>query len=127
MNEVVWDVRKKFAYLESDSMNKIEAILKESGHHILREAYYVFPNGAVTRVYILAESHFVYHTWPETDMIYFDLFSCKNGGRKEFLDIVEKITNAIGEDGEIVRISFFERFNEGSIRPDISVSKGNPR
>jgi S-adenosylmethionine decarboxylase len=36
----------------------------------------VFPNGAVTLVLILAESHLSIHTWPEEGLIALDLFSC---------------------------------------------------
>jgi S-adenosylmethionine decarboxylase len=35
-----------------------------------------FPNGAVTLVLILAESHLSLHTWPEESLIAIDLFSC---------------------------------------------------
>jgi len=36
----------------------------------------VFPNGAITLVLILAESHLSIHTWPEESLVAIDLFSC---------------------------------------------------
>jgi hypothetical protein len=36
----------------------------------------VVPNGAITLVLILAESHLSIHTWPEEDLVAVDLFSC---------------------------------------------------
>jgi S-adenosylmethionine decarboxylase len=36
----------------------------------------IFPNGAITLVLILAESHLSIHTWPEESLIAIDLFSC---------------------------------------------------
>ena len=36
----------------------------------------MFPNGAITLVLILAESHLSIHTWPEENLIAVDLFSC---------------------------------------------------
>jgi S-adenosylmethionine decarboxylase len=36
----------------------------------------IFPNGAITLVLILAESHLSIHTWPEENLIAIDLFSC---------------------------------------------------
>jgi S-adenosylmethionine decarboxylase len=36
----------------------------------------VFPNGAITLVLILAESHLSIHTWPEENLVAIDLFSC---------------------------------------------------
>ncbi|HZC39268.1 MAG TPA: S-adenosylmethionine decarboxylase, partial [Streptosporangiaceae bacterium] len=40
------------------------------------DSHHVFPNGAVTLVLILAESHLAIHTWPEEHLIAVDLFSC---------------------------------------------------
>ncbi len=48
-----------------------------AGHgHVLDTSHVIFPNGAVTLVLILAESHLSIHTWPEENLIAIDLFSC---------------------------------------------------
>jgi len=44
--------------------------------HVLDTSHVVFPNGAITLVLILAESHLSIHTWPEEQLIAIDLFSC---------------------------------------------------
>ena len=44
--------------------------------HVLHTSHVVFPNGAITLVLILAESHLSIHTWPEEDLVAVDLFSC---------------------------------------------------
>jgi len=46
------------------------------GGHVLDTSHVTFPNGAVTLVLILAESHLAIHTWPEDNLIAIDLFSC---------------------------------------------------
>ena len=46
------------------------------GGHVLDTSHVMFPNGAVTLVLILAESHLAIHTWPEENLIAVDLFSC---------------------------------------------------
>ncbi len=46
------------------------------GGHVLDASHVTFPNGAVTLVLILAESHLAIHTWPEDNLIAIDLFSC---------------------------------------------------
>jgi S-adenosylmethionine decarboxylase len=47
------------------------------GHgHVLDTSHVIFPNGAITLVLILAESHLSIHTWPEENLIAIDLFSC---------------------------------------------------
>jgi len=48
-----------------------------AGHgHVLDTTHVIFPNGAITLVLILAESHLSIHTWPEEGLIAIDLFSC---------------------------------------------------
>jgi S-adenosylmethionine decarboxylase len=46
------------------------------GGHVLDASHVIFPNGAITLVLILAESHLSIHTWPEENLIAVDLFSC---------------------------------------------------
>jgi S-adenosylmethionine decarboxylase len=44
--------------------------------HVLGASNVVFPNGAITLVLILAESHLSIHTWPEESLVAIDLFTC---------------------------------------------------
>jgi S-adenosylmethionine decarboxylase len=53
----------------------VGAVRAGSGH-VLDISHVVFPNGAITLVLILAESHLSIHTWPEERLIAIDLFSC---------------------------------------------------
>ena len=46
------------------------------GGHVIDEARVAFPNGAITLVLVLAESHLSIHTWPEDGLVAIDLFSC---------------------------------------------------
>src|SRR6516164_11326576 len=50
--------------------------VRAGGGHVLDTSHVTFPNGAVTLVLILAESHLAIHTWPEDNLIAIDLFSC---------------------------------------------------
>jgi S-adenosylmethionine decarboxylase len=53
----------------------VAAVTAGSGH-VLDTSHVIFPNGAITLVLILAESHLSVHTWPEESMVAIDLFSC---------------------------------------------------
>lgn len=46
------------------------------GAQVLGESSAVFPNGAVTAVLLLSQSHLSVHTWPEYKMANFDLLTC---------------------------------------------------
>jgi S-adenosylmethionine decarboxylase len=50
--------------------------VRSGGGHVLEASHVLFPNGAITLVLILAESHLSIHTWPEESLIAIDLFSC---------------------------------------------------
>lgn len=52
------------------------AAVEAGGGHVLSTADVVFPNGAITLVLVLAESHLSVHTWPEEGLVAIDLFSC---------------------------------------------------
>ena len=52
------------------------AAVEAGSGHVLDASQVIFPNGAITLVLILAESHLSIHTWPEESMVAIDLFSC---------------------------------------------------
>jgi S-adenosylmethionine decarboxylase len=67
---------------------------------VLDESVVVFPNGAVTLVLVLAESHLSIHTWPEELLLAADLFTCGaiDGGR-----VIASLTAELGLTGVVVR------------------------
>jgi len=52
------------------------AAVRAGDGNVLGSSHVVFPNGAVTLVLILAESHLAIHTWPEENLVAIDLFTC---------------------------------------------------
>ena len=49
----------------------------EAGHAVvLGSSSHHFPNGAVTAVLVLSQSHLSVHTWPEHGSANFDLLTC---------------------------------------------------
>lgn len=48
---------------------------RAGGASVLGEEFYIFPNGAVTGVLVLAQSHLSIHTWPEFALANIDLLS----------------------------------------------------
>lgn len=63
------------------------------GGHVLDQTAVVFPNGAVTLVLVLAESHLSVHTWPEEHLVAVDLFSC---GAIDGQVVVEEMVRLLG-------------------------------
>jgi S-adenosylmethionine decarboxylase len=68
--------------------------------HVLGTSHVVFPNGAITLVLILAESHLSIHTWPEEDLVAVDLFSC---GAIDADRVISELTGLLRLDRVSVR------------------------
>ena len=54
----------------------LHAAADAGGATVVGEEFYAFPNGAVTGVLLLAQSHLSVHTWPELGLANVDLLSC---------------------------------------------------
>jgi S-adenosylmethionine decarboxylase len=80
------------------------AAVRAGGGHVLANSHVVFPNGAITLVLILAESHLSIHTWPEESLIAIDLFSC---GAIDSQRVLDQLADALGL--EQVRATEVER------------------
>lgn len=55
---------------------KCDYILTEAGFHILGENTHYFQPQGYTKLYLLSESHFAIHTFPEKGKTYIELSSC---------------------------------------------------
>jgi len=66
--------------------------VESGGGHVLDASHVIFPNGAITLVLILAESHLSIHTWPEENLIAIDLFSC---GAIDGQRVIEELTGGL--------------------------------
>jgi S-adenosylmethionine decarboxylase len=72
-----------------------------AGHgHVLSTSHVTFPNGAITLILILAESHLSIHTWPEEDLVAIDLFSC---GAIDAGRVIGELVRQLGLDRVSVR------------------------
>jgi S-adenosylmethionine decarboxylase len=88
-----------------DVLTRLAVAAVESGNgHVLETSHVVFPNGAVTLVLILAESHLSIHTWPEENLIAIDLFSC---GAIDGQRVLNELTRALHLDN--VNVTEVER------------------
>lgn len=70
------------------------AALERAGATIVEVLSHGFPGAGMTCVLILAESHAVLHTWPETGTVNIDVFSCTT--RLRSLAAIDDIARALG-------------------------------
>ena len=65
--------------------------VKAAGATLLHIHLHTFtPNGGVSGVAVLAESHISVHTWPERGYAAFDVFMCGNAEPKKALKVLEQ-------------------------------------
>jgi S-adenosylmethionine decarboxylase proenzyme len=68
--------------------------LECAGATVVQAVSHNFPGAGLTCVLILAESHAVLHTWPETGTVNIDIFSCTT--RLRSLDAVNDLSRSLG-------------------------------
>lgn len=65
-----------------------------AGATVVQQSRQVFPGGGMTCVLILAESHAVLHSWPETATVNIDIFSCSP--RLKSLAAIDALRRLVG-------------------------------
>lgn len=67
---------------------RYKAMLKESGFDIKKECYEFFHPRGFTALFLLSESHFAIHTFPEENKTYLELSSCIDKPYNEFMRLI---------------------------------------
>lgn len=69
--------------------------------NIVGEKFHVFGNPkGITYCFILSQSHFIVHTWPEAQKILLDIFTCDNEKNSE--DCIKTLAHQL--NGKVVYI-----------------------
>ncbi len=77
-----------------DDLTKVEAALRKAvavaGATLLHiHLHHFTPNGGVSGVAVLAESHISVHTWPERNFAAFDIFMCGDAEPEKAIAVLE--------------------------------------
>ncbi|WP_154222811.1 adenosylmethionine decarboxylase [Marinicella rhabdoformis] len=78
-----------------DELAHMEAAMREavkqSGATLLHiHLHHFTPNGGISGVAVLAESHISVHTWPEKNFAAFDVFMCGDAKPEKAIKVLEK-------------------------------------
>lgn len=68
--------------------------LERAGATVVEAVSHNFPGAGLTCVLILAESHAVLHTWPESGTVHLDIFSCSS--RLKSLNAINEVGRSFG-------------------------------
>ena len=77
------------------------AALQSAGATVVQALSHNFPGAGLTCVLILAESHAILHTWPETGTVNIDIFSCST--RLKSLAAIDELRRSFGAADVSVR------------------------
>lgn len=83
----------------SDFIDLCELALADSGMNILGRAVHEFGVGAFTGVWLLSESHFSIHTFPERLYVSVDIYTC--GGGKPINALNKLLTGVSVRDADL--------------------------
>jgi S-adenosylmethionine decarboxylase proenzyme len=72
------DADDRLLYDNTAMIKVCDDALRKSGVTIVNKAVHAFHPHGLTLLYLLTESHFSLHTWPEHRKIRIDFFSCQN-------------------------------------------------
>lgn len=77
---------------KDDLKQKFDNLLKRAGFTVLNEVEHKFEPQGYTALWLLAESHFAIHTFPEKGITYIELSSCSGFKKKMFLKMLKQDT-----------------------------------
>ncbi|MEO0422757.1 MAG: adenosylmethionine decarboxylase [Pseudomonadota bacterium] len=92
-----------------DELDHMETALRDAveaaGATLLHiHLHHFTPNGGISGVAVLAESHISVHTWPERDFAAFDVFMCGDAKPLKAIDVLKRaFTPSRTEVGEHMR------------------------
>ncbi|MBN86415.1 MAG: adenosylmethionine decarboxylase [Dehalococcoidia bacterium] len=87
----------------------IKKIASDLNLNILKIAEHTFSPQGYTAVALLSESHMSFHTWPEKELIAFDIFTC---GEMKIEKIKETLKNQLGSQNTKIITNLCDRQTE---------------
>lgn len=91
MKAVMYNYHTWIRYQKEELLIKnMEQILIQSGFTIIKKVEHFFEEQGYTGLWLLAESHFAIHTFPENNKIYIEISSCVKKYFYNFLENLKK-------------------------------------
>lgn len=92
MKAKIWNYNKWLKELNEEKCYKeyYDKLLKKVGFNVLNFMEHNFTPQGYTAIWLLSESHFAIHTFPEHDLHYIELTSCNGVKHRELERIIEE-------------------------------------
>lgn len=86
--------------------------LRSKWFTVLWEKFYFFWNSdSFTWIFLLSESHFSIHTWPEIGYVWIDLFTCNyiNGFNNNIDELLQELLKWLFDDNALIEKKIIDR------------------
>ena len=91
MKAIMYNYNKWIQYEKEEILiPKFEKMLIESGFTVIDKTEHYFNKQGYTGLWLLAESHFAIHTFPEENSIYIEISSCVKKYFDNFLKLINE-------------------------------------
>lgn len=92
MQAKIWNFSEWIAETNPQKIREhFDALLRKAGFNILRFTAHNFKPQGYTALWLLSESHFAVHTFPEYDKTYIELSSCNLEYYQRFLEMTKEL------------------------------------
>ena len=92
MKAKIWNFNKWIKETDETALCRIfDKMVIDAGFNVLGVLSYRFQPQGFTKIYLLAESHFAIHTFPEEHKTYVELSSCNEAMQKRFVSMMDNI------------------------------------
>jgi S-adenosylmethionine/arginine decarboxylase-like enzyme len=88
----IWNHSEWISETKPERLKAIfDRVLSDTGHTVLSFIDHHFKPEGYTALWLLAESHFALHTFPEENKTYFEMSSCNRPFFSRFIELTEKL------------------------------------
>lgn len=92
----IWNYNTWIACTDAEKLKRYFGnALRESGFTILQEVEHYFEPQGYTKLYLLCESHFAIHTFPEEGKTYIELSSCNEAMFRRCVEYMDACDEAL--------------------------------
>jgi S-adenosylmethionine/arginine decarboxylase-like enzyme len=92
MQAKIWNYSEWIAETNPKKIKKLfDGLLKKSGFNVLKIIEHHFQPQGYTSLWLLSESHFAAHTFPEFGKTYIELSSCNLEYYQKFIELTKEL------------------------------------
>ena len=93
MQAKIWNYSEWIQETNPTELRKLfDGIIEKSGFHVLTFTDHHFQPQGYTALWLLSESHFAAHTFPEFGKTYIELSSCNLDYYKQFISLTQTLS-----------------------------------